>query len=146
MVKGNSKNFLIPNVTKIPDKNKSSTNTNKLKEGETSEFNELLGERLEKPKALEKLKSLTNDKGIKLSVHAAKRLKERNLEMDGPEYLKLKGAIEKLNSKGGRDSLVITNKAAYIIDVKNNTVVTAFDKENLNENVFTKIDSTILIN
>ena len=145
MVKGNTRNYLIPNVTKIPDKNKTSTN-NKIKEGETSEFNELLGKRLDQQKPLEELKKLTNDKGIKLSVHAAKRLKERNIEMDGSEYLKLKGAIEKLDQKGGRESLVITSKAAYIVDVKNNTIVTAFDKENLNENVFTKIDSTILIN
>jgi flagellar operon protein len=65
--------------------------------------------------------------------------------MDGEEYFKLKGAIEKLKNKGGRDSLVITSKAAYIVDVDNNKIVTAIDKNNMAENVFTKIDSTLFV-
>jgi flagellar operon protein len=74
-----------------------------------------------------------------------KRLQERNIELDGNEYMKLKEAMMKLKSKGGHDSLVITNKAAYVVDVDKNTVVTAVDKNNMNENVFTKIDSTIFM-
>ena len=53
--------------------------------------------------------------------------------------------MDKLREKGGQDSLVVTEKAAYILDVGNNTIVTAMDKENLQENVFTKIDSTVMI-
>ena len=45
----------------------------------------------------------------------------------------------------GPRSLVITNKAAYVVDVDKNTVVTAVDKNNMNENVFTKIDSTLFM-
>src|SRR5207342_1606197 len=78
-------------------------------------------------------------KDLKISGHAAKRLKERNLEMDQVEYLKLKEAVSQRKKKGGNDSLVITGKAAYIIDVKNKTIVTAMDKENMENNVFTKI-------
>jgi flagellar operon protein len=74
-----------------------------------------------------------------------KRLQERNIELDGNEYMKLKEAMTKLRGKGGHDSLVITNKAAYVVDVDKNTVVTAVDKNNMNENVFTKIDSTIFM-
>lgn len=74
-----------------------------------------------------------------------KRLQERNIELDGNEYMKLKEAIGKLRNKGGHDSLVITQKAAYVVDVDKNTVVTAVDKNNMNENVFTKIDSTIFM-
>ena len=51
----------------------------------------------------------------------------------------------KLKEKGGKESLIITSTGAYIVDVKNNTIVTAIDKENLKENIFTKIDSTILL-
>ena len=84
--------------------------------------------------------------GINLSTHAAKRLEERQIDFNGEEYLKVKEAITKLKAKGGRDSLVITDKAAYIVDVANNKVVTAVDKSNMNENVFTKIDSTVFMN
>ena len=40
---------------------------------------------------------------------------------------------------------MITDKAAYIVDVPNQKVVTAIDKNNIVDNVFTKIDSTVLV-
>jgi len=88
----------------------------------------------------------TGDQGVRLSGHAKKRLEERNLEFNTNEYLKIKDAIHKLKEKGGKDSLVITGQAAYIVDVDNETVVTAMDKNDMAENVFTKIDSTLFIN
>jgi len=91
-------------------------------------------------------KNLESKNEIKVSTHALKRLKERKLNMDNKEFAKIKKAIAQLREKGGKDSLVITDKAAYIIDVKNNTVVTAIDKKSIKNNIFTKIDSTIVIN
>lgn len=85
-------------------------------------------------------------KGINLSGHAAKRIQERSIDFNGEEYIKVRDAISKLKAKGGKDSLVITDKAAYIVDVQNNKVVTAVDKGSMAENVFTKIDSTVFIN
>ena len=90
-------------------------------------------------------KNLEQKNEVKISTHALKRLKERKLNMDKNELDKIKKAIIQLREKGGKDSLVITDKAAYIIDVKNNTVVTAMDKKSINNNIFTKIDSTIVI-
>ena len=82
---------------------------------------------------------------LQLSQHAIKRMTERNITLDAEEFTKLKSALLKLKMKGGQDSLVITNKAAYILDVVKNKVVTAMDKQSLNENVFTKIDSTLIL-
>ena len=87
-----------------------------------------------------------DEAGVRLSGHAKKRLEERNLTMDGNEFLKIRDGIDKLKEKGGKDSLIVTNQAAYIVDVDNQTVVTAMDKEDMAENVFTKIDSTLFIN
>ena len=53
--------------------------------------------------------------------------------------------LGKLKKKGGHDSLVITNKAAYIVDVDDNKIVTAIDKNNIENNIFTKIDSTVIV-
>ena len=53
--------------------------------------------------------------------------------------------IDKLKEKGGKDSLIVTTQAAYIVDVDNQTVVTAMDKDDMAENVFTKIDSTLFM-
>jgi flagellar operon protein len=133
--------FLIPNVSSLPSDAQKAEKSNALKSGEKSEFKGLMDKELLQPQVTPK------DIGpeIKVSTHATKRLQERNIELDGNEYMKLKEAIGKLRAKGGHDSLVITNKAAYVVDVDKNTVVTAVDKNNMNENVFTKIDSTIFM-
>ncbi len=134
-------NLLIPNVTSLPSK-KNVENTNKLKSGENSEFKGLLDGVLDNSQP----QVIRQEKGIQLSTHAMRRLQERNISIDKEEYAKLQTAMERLKLKGGQDSLVITGKAAYIVDVPKNTIVTAIDKDSIGENVFTKIDSTILMN
>ena len=137
-------NLLIPNVTKLNGQ-KNVDVDNKLKSGETSEFKNLLDQNLDKSQA--QAPALPQkENGIQFSTHALRRLQERNLAFDKEEYSKLQNALDKLKTKGGQDSLVITGKAAYIVDVSKSTVVTAMDKESMSENVFTKIDSTILMN
>ena len=46
---------------------------------------------------------------------------------------------------GAKESLILTDKAAFVVSVKNNTVITAVDRDSMKENVFTNIDSTMLI-
>lgn len=142
----NLNNILLPNVTKIPGQKKVDISNRLPREGSVNEFKELLSE-LEGQSALNnKLNNNGVNGGVNLSSHAAKRLHERKIDFNGNEYLKVREAISKLREKGGQDSLVITDKAAYIVDVRNNKVVTAVDKGSMNENVFTKIDSTVFMN
>lgn len=135
-------NILIPNVTQLPSQKKVD-DVNKLKQGETSEFKELLDSQVGE---FSNSALAPQAKGIQLSTHAMRRLQERNISIDKEEYTKLQTAMDRLKLKGGQDSLVITGKAAYIVDVPKNTIVTAIDKDSIGENVFTKIDSTILMN
>jgi flagellar operon protein len=133
--------FLIPNVSSLPSDVQKAEQANTLKKGQPSEFKGLMDKELLQPNVTQK----DLGKDVNVSSHAMKRLQERNIELDGNEYMKLKEAVSKLRAKGGHDSLVITNKAAYVIDVDKNTVVTAVDKNNMFDNVFTKIDSTIFM-
>lgn len=82
---------------------------------------------------------------LKFSTHAQKRITMRNLKVDENEIANLEKGVGKLRQKGGKDSVVLLNEKAYVISVKNNTVVTIIDSENLNENVFTNIDSMIIL-
>ncbi|OFZ48393.1 MAG: hypothetical protein A2381_09210 [Bdellovibrionales bacterium RIFOXYB1_FULL_37_110] len=132
-------NFFVPNVSKLKGQKTVDLREQLGKNSTQGEFEELLKVQLENKNGLKDVQE------IQLSSHAAKRLKERNLEMDANEFFKLKKAIGTLRDKGGHDSLVITDKAAYIVDVDNNKVVTALEKKEMAENVFTKIDSTIFI-
>ena len=133
--------FLIPNITSLPSDTQKVDKSNTLQPGGKSEFKGLIDDQLRHPQVTEKHIGAE----VNVSSHAMKRLQERNIELDGNEYMRLKEAVGKLRAKGGHDSLVITNKAAYVVDVDKNTVVTAVDKNNMNENVFTKIDSTIFM-
>ncbi|MEE2670980.1 MAG: TIGR02530 family flagellar biosynthesis protein [Bdellovibrionota bacterium] len=130
-------NILIPNVTKTPQHKKVDAENRLPKQGQESEFSKLLGN-------LDEAKPLHG--GINLSSHAVKRLAERKIDFNGDEYTKVKNAVDRLKAKGSQNSLVVSDKAAYIVDVQNNKVITAVDKESMTENVFTKIDSTVFVN
>lgn len=82
---------------------------------------------------------------IKFSWHAQKRIEERKISIDEADLAKLQRGIDKLKEKGGRESVVVVNDNAYVVSVKNNTVVTVIDDSNLKENVFTNIDSMIML-
>ena len=133
----NINNVLIPNVTKTSTQKKVDLSNRLPKEGEVSEFKNLLDSKIgQKPV----------HGGINLSSHAVKRLEERKIDFNGEEYTKVKDAMTKLKAKGGQNSLIVSDKAAYIVDVKNNKLVTAVDKGSMSDNIFTKIDSTMFIN
>ena len=133
----NINNLLIPNVTKTSNQKKIDVSNRLPKEGDVSEFSQILEKNI-KDKPLHG--------GIELSAHAIKRLEERKIDFRGEEYMKVKDAMVKLREKGGQSSLIVSDKAAYIVDIKNNKLVTAVDKESMSENIFTKIDSTMFIN
>ena len=126
---------LIPQINKLPEK-KESGNVRSSNDTKQAEFEELLRNRV---------KESGPSEDIQISKHAVKRLEERNLSIDSGEYLKLKEGMKKLQNKGGKESLIITNNAAYIVDVNKNKIVTAIDKASMSDNVFTNIDSTVFM-
>jgi len=85
--------------------------------------------------------------GIQFSQHALQRLKERNIKLNQAELVKLNNAVEKVAQKGAKESLVLmnNNNLALVVSVKNKTVITAVDSANSKENIFTNIDSAIMI-
>jgi len=52
--------------------------------------------------------------------------------------------VTRADEKGAKDSLVLLRDLAFIVNVKNRTVVTAVDGEHLKDNVFTNIDSAVI--
>ncbi|MCB0420358.1 MAG: hypothetical protein KDD61_05150 [Bdellovibrionales bacterium] len=82
---------------------------------------------------------------LKFSNHAIQRMQQRGLHFNSEELQKIEMAVGKAREKGAQETLVLSDKAAMVVSVKNNTVVTVVDKESMKENVFTKIDSTVMI-
>lgn len=80
---------------------------------------------------------------VKFSSHALKRLEARNINISENEISKIKNAMEKAESKGAKDSLIMMDNTAFIVNVPNRTIVTAMDVTESKENVFTNIDSVV---
>ena len=83
--------------------------------------------------------------GIKFSNHAIERMQTRGISFNKDDMSKLNEAVGRAAAKGSKDTLVLMNDAALIVSVKNKTVVTVMDQAALKENVFTNIDSTIVM-
>lgn len=81
---------------------------------------------------------------IKFSAHAQQRLAARNIQLTKTDLDKLGNAVEKAAQKGSRDSLIMMNNLAFVVSVKNKTVVTAVDEASMKEHVFTNIDSAVM--
>ena len=82
---------------------------------------------------------------VKFSNHAIERMMSRGIHFNKEDLGKLGDAVQRAADKGSRDSLILMNDSALIVSVKNKTVVTVMDKNALKENVFTNIDSTIVM-
>lgn len=82
---------------------------------------------------------------LKFSNHAIERMQSRGISFSPEDMNRLNDAVARAAAKGSKDSLVLMNESALIVSVKNNTVVTVMDKNALKENVFTNIDSTIVM-
>ncbi|MBP2662588.1 MAG: flagellar operon protein [Firmicutes bacterium] len=84
--------------------------------------------------------------GVKFSQHALQRLNSRKIQLDSTQLNKLSQAVEKAAQKGAKESLVLMNdNLAFVVSVKNKTVITAMDGANIKDNVFTNIDSAVII-
>jgi flagellar operon protein len=82
---------------------------------------------------------------LKFSNHAVERMQSRGVRFTPEVMNRLNSAVDRAAAKGSKNSLLLTDDAALIVSVKNRTVVTVMDKAALKENVFTNIDSTIVI-
>lgn len=83
--------------------------------------------------------------GVKFSQHAQDRLKARNITLSAHDLANLEGAVNSVAQKGGKESLVMMGDSALVVSIKNRTVVTAMDRAQMKGNVFTNIDSAVII-
>ena len=82
---------------------------------------------------------------VKFSHHAEIRLAQRGIALKQEALTKIGHAIDKAAAKGAKDSLVVYNGIAMIINVPSRTVVTAMDGNSVQGNVFTQIDSAVIV-
>ena len=92
-------------------------------------FAEVLSKKLETP--------------VHFSKHAALRLTDRNIKITGEQMERVESGIGKANEKGIRDSLVLVDDLALVVNVKTRTVITAL--QNARETAFSNIDGAVIV-
>ena len=82
---------------------------------------------------------------LRFSKHAANRMADRKLTLSEEQMNRLTEGAMKAKEKGIRESLVMVDQLAFIVNVPNNTVITAMDQTQANENIFTNIDGAVIM-
>lgn len=85
------------------------------------------------------------DNQLKVSGHAQTRLQSRNIQLTAEEWGRVAEGVNKAAAKGAKESLVMIDNVALVVSVKNRTVITAVDQGHLKDNVFTNIDSAVIV-
>ena len=88
---------------------------------------------------------LDRSEGVRFSKHAAQRVAERGIEVSDRLMSDLNQAVEKAKAKGATDVVIIGKDGAFIVNVPHNLIVTTMNGNEMKENIFTNIDSAVLL-
>ena len=89
-------------------------------------------------------KKLFDNREVKFSKHAESRLQTRNINLTEEQKSKLNDAINKAGEKNVKDSLVMVDDIAFVVNVREKNVVTVLNKDEMKNNVFTNIDGAVI--
>ena len=81
---------------------------------------------------------------LHFSQHAQQRLAQRGIELSSSQTQRLKSAVQDAAQKGGREALVLVDSLAFVVSVRNETVITAMEGDGVKSHVFTNIDSAVI--
>lgn len=91
-------------------------------------------------------KKIDEKQGVEFTKHAMQRLSERSIDItEGNTLERLNKGVEIAADKGSSETLVLVDMNAFIVSVKNNKVITTIPQEELQGNIFTNIDSTVIV-
>ena len=133
----NGKLHLIQDYNYASLKDKNVKNQHK-----SGSFEELLNKKLDNN---DKTNKKINEESFIISKHAFERLKSRNINLTKEDMNSINEAINIADKKGSRECLILCKDAALITSIKNRTIITAMTKEESKNNVFTNIDSAVII-
>ncbi|MGA4516361.1 flagellar protein [Solibacillus silvestris] len=101
-------------------------------------------DQVSKQSFIDHLKQATGEE-LKISKHASERLNERNISITDREWQQISEKVFEAKNKGVKQPLVLLDQAALIVSAKNATVITALDRNEAKQQLFTNIDGTILL-
>lgn len=121
--------YLHRKTSQIPSKN-----------GDVSSFEKIL-----RQKVGTEAVSGSHTEEIKFSKHAMQRLADRNIDLSSEQLYRLNKGARLSTEKGIKESLVLMDEFAFIVNTQKNTVITAMEQGSEGENIFTNIDGAVLV-
>ena len=82
--------------------------------------------------------------GVEFSGHALQRIERRGINVGPQTLVRLQEGVSRAAAKGARESVVLVDGTAFVVSVKNKTVITAVDPAHMRDHVFTNIDSAVI--
>jgi flagellar operon protein len=82
--------------------------------------------------------------GVHFSGHALERLRRRGIDVGEATMARLQDGISRASAKGAREALVLIDGTAFVVSVRNRTVITAVGADQMKDRVFTNIDSAVI--
>lgn len=89
--------------------------------------------------------TLQKQSAVKFSAHALQRLQVRQIELNPSDLVKINDAVAAAGRKGARSSLLLYDDLALVASINNRTIITAMNGDELQEHIFTNIDSAVII-
>ena len=83
--------------------------------------------------------------GIRFTKHADARLMQRNIRLTDEQMTRLEEGIRKASDKGIKESLVLVDDLAFIVNTDKKMVITAIDQNSSEDNIYTNIDGAVII-
>ena len=84
------------------------------------------------------------DRQLKISVHARARMGTEGVHMDATQERRIESAVDRVSQRGGKQSLVMLDDLALIVNVEKRTLITVISGERRGDGVFTDIDSAVI--
>lgn len=82
---------------------------------------------------------------VKFSKHAEERLQRDGIHLTDAEKERLDLGMDKAAAKGARSSVLLMDDKVFIANVREKIVITSMTRDRLRDNVFTQIDSAVLL-
>jgi flagellar operon protein len=126
-------NQMAKSIQQLGQVTKSNTTNQTGRQSHQGEFQKILHQQL------------NQEQELKFSKHASMRLELRQIDFSANQLERLQNGLASARNKGVKESLMLVDDVALIVNVENGTVVTALNKEESKEHVFTNIDGALLV-
>ena len=125
--------FYTPIVTGKPQVPQTAKTEDSSDGSQQQSFSEILTETIKKSSE------------VNFSKHAVKRAAEHNIDLNDENLSRLNEGVKIASEKNLEEPLILVGNTAFLVNIRNNTVITAVDSNNMKGNVFTNIDGTVII-